>query len=65
MQLDEPFPSVPALCRHWSGSFALGEAEQYFGLKIRRHDRSAIKIIPVNITVGASGAVLVTLKSDK
>ncbi len=28
-------------------------------------DGSAIKIIPVNITVGASGSVLVTLKSDR
>ncbi len=43
----------------------MSEQEKYFGLKIRKYDRSAIKIIPVNITVGASGAVLVTLKSDK
>ena len=50
---------------HWSGKFELPEKETYLGIKIRRKDRSEIKIIPVNITVGASGCILVTLKSDQ
>jgi hypothetical protein len=50
---------------HWSGKFELPDKETYLGIKIRRKDRSDIKIIPVNITVGASGCILVTLKSDQ
>lgn len=50
--------------RHWSGSFKLKEEEDYFGLRIR-HANGEYKIIPVNITVGAAGSVLVTLKSEK
>ncbi|KAG1655550.1 hypothetical protein FOA52_001956, partial [Chlamydomonas sp. UWO 241] len=53
---------------HWSGGFPLPEREQYFGLKIRRKSaesgRALITIIPVSITVGASGQILITLKRD-
>ncbi|KAL6762638.1 hypothetical protein V8C86DRAFT_613892 [Haematococcus lacustris] len=48
----------------WSGSFRLPEREDYFGLRIRHRSGSYV-IIPVNITVGRAGSVLVTLKSDK
>ncbi|GLI64033.1 hypothetical protein VaNZ11_007171 [Volvox africanus] len=47
----------------WSGSFKLPEVEDYFGLRIRHHRRNEYIIIPVNITVGAAGSVLVTLNS--
>jgi hypothetical protein len=59
-------PPTPSLPRHWSGAFPLPEREQYFGLKIRRRalEKSEIIIIPVSITVGVSGQILVTLKSD-
>lgn len=50
--------------RHWSGSFPLAVKEQYFSLKIRRINHTQFKIIPVNITVGASGSLLITLKSN-
>lgn len=50
--------------RHWSGGFALPEDEKYLGLRIH-HESGAFTIIPVNITVGAAGSVLVTLKSEK
>lgn len=49
----------------WSGSFPLAKEEKYFGLRIRSATSAAFKIIPVNITVGAAGSVLVTLKSEK
>lgn len=49
---------------HWSGSFQLQEEEKYFGLRIRRLSGEYV-IIPVNITVGSAGSVLVTLKSEK
>ncbi|EFJ52490.1 hypothetical protein VOLCADRAFT_102987 [Volvox carteri f. nagariensis] len=47
----------------WSGSFELPEVEDYFGLRIRHRQRNEYVIIPVNITVGAAGSVLVTLNS--
>eukprot|EP00798_Chlamydomonas_sp_ICE-L_P005984 gene5984-5277_t len=49
----------------WSGSFELVGEEKYFGLKIRRTDPAdGSMIIPISITVGATGSVLVTLKSE-
>ncbi|MEW5296934.1 MAG: hypothetical protein WDW36_000180 [Sanguina aurantia] len=48
----------------WSGSFPLPDKENYFGLRIRNRN-GQFKIIPVNITVGAAGSVLVTLKSER
>lgn len=53
-----------ARCRLWSGGFALPLNEEYFGLRIRRRS-GGFTIIPVNITVGAAGTVLVTLKSER
>ncbi|GIL45737.1 hypothetical protein Vafri_2896 [Volvox africanus] len=47
----------------WSGSFKLPEVEDYFGLRIRHRQRNEYVIIPVNISVGAAGSVLVTLNS--
>ncbi|GIL71927.1 hypothetical protein Vretifemale_2372 [Volvox reticuliferus] len=47
----------------WSGSFKLPEVEDYFGLRIRHRHHNEYVIIPVNITVGAAGSVLVTLNS--
>ncbi len=48
-----------------AGSFPLPDQESYFGLRIRHVDGVQYKIIPVNITVGAAGSVLVTLKSER
>lgn len=48
-----------------AGSFELPEREDYFGLRIRHRTRREYVIIPVNITVGAAGSVLVTLKSKE
>lgn len=46
----------------WSGGFALAAKEAYFGLRVRHAaDPSRAVNIPVNTTVGPSGAVL----SDK
>lgn len=40
--------------------------ERYFGLRIRHsHDNDIKTIIPVNITVGTAGGVLITLKSER
>ncbi|PNH08540.1 hypothetical protein TSOC_004895 [Tetrabaena socialis] len=49
----------------WSGSFKLPDNEDYFGLRIRHRHRREYVIIPVNITVGAAGSVLVTFKSKE
>ena len=49
---------------HWSGGFPIPDTEWYFGLRIRhRHGIRRYINIPVNVTVGASGSVQVTLKS--
>eukprot|EP00887_Chlorella_sp_A99_P007742 scaffold20.g7742.t1 len=50
---------------HWSGGFPIPETEWYFGLRIRgrRGNPKRFINIPVNVTVGASGSVQVTLKS--
>ncbi|KAK9867090.1 hypothetical protein WJX84_006946 [Apatococcus fuscideae] len=48
----------------WSGSFNLGQRQEYFGLRVRKTEDPTQAInIPVNITVGTSGSVLVTFKS--
>ncbi|GLC63393.1 hypothetical protein PLESTF_000031500 [Pleodorina starrii] len=47
----------------WSGSFKLPELEDYFGLRVRHRQRNDYVIIPVNISVGPAGSVLITLKS--
>ncbi len=52
------------LSRFWSGGFKLEEKESYFGLRIRHRVRG-YTIIPVNITVGRTGSVLITLKSER
>ena len=48
---------------NWSGAFPLPETEWYFGLRVR-HSTSQRRYvnIPVNVTVGASGSIQVTLK---
>ncbi len=54
-------------CGHgwqWSGSFAIPDKEEYFGLRLRNGVTKESKIIPVNTTVGRSGMVLVTLKAQ-
>ena len=48
---------------HWSGSFPIPDTEWYFGLRIRHRTERKFMNIPVNVTVGASGSVQVTLKS--
>lgn len=50
---------------NWSGGFPIPDSEWYFGLRIRHtsanHHQCYINI-PVNVTIGASGSVQVTLK---
>jgi len=49
---------------HWSGGFPIPDTEWYFGLRIRhREGHQRYLNIPVNVTVGSSGSVQVTLKS--
>jgi len=49
---------------HWSGGFPIPDTEWYFGLRIRhRQGPRRYLNIPVNVTVGSSGSVQVTLKS--
>jgi hypothetical protein len=57
-------PGEPRDAWHWSGGFPIPDTEWYFGLRIR-HRAGARRYmnIPVNVTVGASGSVQVTLKS--
>ena len=62
-------------CWNWSGSFPIPDTEWYFGLRVRTkisksdsieyHDTNRRRFIniPVNVTVGSSGSVQVTLKS--
>jgi hypothetical protein len=51
------------------GSFPLPEKEDYIGigdgLRIRQRSTPRSLIIPVNVTVGNAGAVLVTLKPER
>jgi hypothetical protein len=49
----------------WSGAFAIPEREEYVGLRIRNSATMGGVILPVNTTVGRSGVVLVTLKSQR
>lgn len=48
---------------NWSGSFPIPDTEWYFGLRVR-HKLSQRRYIniPVNVTVGSSGSIQVTLK---
>lgn len=48
---------------NWSGAFPLPDTEWYFGLRMR-HSTSQRRYvnIPVNVTVGSSGSIQVTLK---
>jgi hypothetical protein len=49
---------------HWSGGFPIPDTEWYFGLRIRQaQGERRYMNIPVNVTVGSSGSVQVTLKS--
>jgi len=49
---------------HWSGGFPIPDTEWYFGLRVRHKFNVRRYInIPVNVTVGSSGSVQVTLKS--
>lgn len=49
---------------HWSGGFPIPDTEWYFGLRVRHKFAVRRYInIPVNVTVGSSGSVQVTLKS--
>ena len=48
----------------WSGGFPIPDTEWYFGLRIRQaHGERRYLNIPVNVTVGSSGSVQVTLKN--
>jgi hypothetical protein len=58
------FARRPLPCAR-TGGFKLPESEKYFGLRIRHKNRREYVIIPVNITVGAAGSVLVTFKSKE
>lgn len=54
----------------WSGGFELQEREDYFGLRMHRVNGAGIRdgvtvILPVSISVEASGVVLVSLKSQQ
>lgn len=49
---------------NWSGSFPVPDTEWYFGLRVRHKVSQRRYInIPVNVTVGSSGSIQVTLKS--
>ena len=49
---------------HWSGGFPIPDTEWYFGLRIRQaRGGKGYMNIPVNVTVGSSGSVQVTLKN--
>ncbi|KAK9800258.1 hypothetical protein WJX73_008605 [Symbiochloris irregularis] len=51
---------------HWSGSFAMRDRDEYFGLRVRLISKPSRGInIPVNCTVGPSGTVLITFKSPR
>lgn len=48
---------------NWSGSFPLPDTEWYFGLRMRHSTNQRRYVnIPVNVTVGSSGSIQVTLK---
>ena len=48
---------------NWSGAFPLPETEWYFGLRVRHASNQRRYVnIPVNVTVGSSGSIQVTLK---
>ena len=48
---------------NWSGSFPIPDTERYFGLRVRHKVSQRRYInIPVNVTVGSSGSIQVTLK---
>lgn len=49
---------------NWSGAFPVPDTEWYFGLRVRHKVSQRRYInIPVNVTVGSSGSIQVTLKS--
>ena len=54
----------------WSGGFEPAEKEDYFGLRMHHRDAEGRRdnesvILPVSISVGASGAVRVSFKSRR
>ena len=48
-----------------AGGFQLEEKETYYGLRVRHRTQREFVILAINITVGASGSVLVTIKSTE
>lgn len=56
-------PGDPDEAWFWSGAFPIPDTEWYFGLRIRHRTANHKHMnIPVNVTVGSTGSVQVTLK---